>query len=151
MRDVIFSSGPAEGMPREAKKQALVEGEMNRRTRCLLVLCLLPVLFVLPQTLLAAAPAEAGPVERGVAVPMRDGVKLVADIYMPPGRGPWPVIVIRMPYNRAGGGGAAAPFRDHYVVVVQDTRGRYESGGDFRPFFPEVNDGFDTIEWAAQQ
>src|SRR5262245_59514155 len=72
-------------------------------------------------------------VERGVSVPMRDGVKLAADVYLPAGRGPWPVILIRTPYNRAAGEGAAQPFREHYAVVVQDTRGRYGSGGEFTP------------------
>src|SRR5438270_13527866 len=94
---------------------------------------------------------ESARVERGVAVPMRDGVKLVADVYLPAGRGPWPVILFRTPYNRAGGEGAAKPFREHYAVVVQDTRGRFGSGGEFTPFFPEVNDGYDTVEWAAAQ
>ena len=37
-----------------------------------------------------------------------------------------------------------------YVVVLQDTRGRYESGGEFYPFRDESLDGFDTVEWAAK-
>src|SRR5207249_10218892 len=94
---------------------------------------------------------EGARIERGVAVSMRDGVKLKADLYLPAGRGPWPVILVRTPYNRAAGEGAARPFRDHYAVVVEDTRGRYGSGGEFTPFFPEVNDGSDTVEWAASQ
>jgi uncharacterized protein len=111
----------------------------------------LATLLLLP-ALAAAAPAENGRVERGVRVSMRDGVKLVADVYLPPaGSGPWPVILIRTPYNRAAGEGAARPFREQYAVVVQDTRGRYESEGEFTPFFPEVNDGYDTVEWAAAQ
>src|SRR2546425_1194384 len=94
---------------------------------------------------------DAVRVERGVAVPRRDGVKLIADVYLPPGKGPWPVILIRTPYNRAAGEGAAQPFRAHYAVVVQDTRGRYESGGEFTPFFSEGYDGYDSVEWAAVQ
>src|SRR5438445_11212788 len=38
-----------------------------------------------------------------------------------------------------------------YAVVIQDVRGRYASGGEFRPYENEGRDGFDTIEWAAQQ
>src|SRR5438128_340642 len=110
------------------------------------------VLLILPLLAIAANRGSEGlRVERGVAVPMRDGVKLVADVYLPAGRGPWPAILIRTPYNRAAGEGGARPFREHYAVVVQDTRGRYESGGEFTPFFPEVNDGYDTVEWAAAQ
>jgi uncharacterized protein len=113
---------------------------------------LLPLALLLLPSLAAAAPAETDRVERGVGVPMRDGVKLVADVYLPAaGSGPWPVILIRTPYNRAAGEGAARPFREQYAVVVQDTRGRYESEGEFTPFFPEVNDGYDTVEWAAAQ
>jgi hypothetical protein len=45
----------------------------------------------------------------------------------------------------------AFEFASHgYVVVLQDTRGRYDSGGEFYPFRDESNDGYDTIEWAAQ-
>src|SRR5436190_21240926 len=101
---------------------------------------LIPVLLLLPLlTIGADRSSEAPRVERGVGVPMRDGVKLVADVYLPAGRGPWPVILIRTPYNRAAGEGAARPFREHYAVVAQDTRGRYESGGEVSPVFPEVN------------
>src|SRR5256885_5843626 len=91
-------------------------------------------LLLLPLLAIGADHSSGGPrVERAVAVPMRDGVKLVADVYLPAGRGPWPVILIRTPYNRAAGEGAARPFRDHYAVVVQDTRGRYGSGGEVQP------------------
>jgi putative CocE/NonD family hydrolase len=112
---------------------------------------LLPCAIALLPLLLAAAPEQAGRVQQGVAVPMRDGVKLIADVYLPEGHGPWPVILIRTPYNRAGGEGAGRTFREHYAVVVQDTRGRYQSEGEFHPFFQEVNDGYDTVEWAATQ
>src|SRR5690242_12537021 len=104
---------------------------MNDRRHCLTPLLLLTSLLALGAALTEPAPR----VQRGIAVPMRDGVKLIADVYLPPGRGPWPVIVMRTPYNRAGGEGAAQPFRAHYAVVVQDTRGRFESGGEFTPFF----------------
>jgi uncharacterized protein len=113
---------------------------------------LLPFTLLLPFLALGAAPVDITMrIERGVAVPMRDGVKLMADVYLPPGQGPWPVILMRTPYNRAAAEGAARPFRDQYAVVIQDTRGRYESGGDFDPLFAEVNDGYDTVEWAAGQ
>ena len=38
-----------------------------------------------------------------------------------------------------------------YVVVIQDTRGRYASEGEFVPFLSESQDGFDTVEWCAAQ
>ena len=37
-----------------------------------------------------------------------------------------------------------------YIVVVQDCRGRWASGGEFTPFLNEGEDGYDAIEWAAR-
>ena len=35
------------------------------------------------------------------------------------------------------------------MVVVQDVRGRYTSEGEWYPFKHEIDDGYDTVEWAA--
>lgn len=94
-------------------------------------------------------------VERGVPCPMRDGTVLLADIYRPKGEGPFPVLLVRTPYDRFH---SQANLYAHpswyaqqgYVVVSQDVRGRWRSEGDWYPFFNEANDGFDTIAWAAQ-
>lgn len=89
-----------------------------------------------------------------VAVPMRDGVKLYADIYMPAAPGKYPTLVVRTPYGvqRDGVHEEMIPFAQNgYAVVVQDTRGRYESEGQWEPFRNEGRDGYDTIEWAARQ
>jgi hypothetical protein len=91
-------------------------------------------------------------IHSGVAVTMRDGVKLIADIYQPEAEGTFPVLLERTPYNRAGGAGSAAAMAAHgYVVIIQDTRGRFDSQGEFYPFRYESQDGYDTIEWAAGQ
>jgi uncharacterized protein len=93
--------------------------------------------------------------ECSVAVPMRDGVRLYADVWRPDTTEPLPVLVTRTPYDRAafralGTGGALA--REGYVVVSQDCRGRYESeGSDWRPVELDIDDGYDTVEWAAAQ
>ena len=82
---------------------------------------------------------------------MRDGVKLAADVYQPEGGGKFPVLLQRTPYNRAGTAGSAARMAAHgYVVIIQDTRGRFDSAGEFYPFRYESPDGYDTVEWAAQ-
>jgi putative CocE/NonD family hydrolase len=87
----------------------------------------------------------------GVAVPMRDGVTLIADIYQPEADGKFPVLLQRTPYNRAGSAGSAAAMAAHgYVVIIQDTRGRFDSHGEFYPFRYESQDGYDTVEWAAR-
>jgi uncharacterized protein len=94
-------------------------------------------------------------VERDVECAMRDGVVLRADVYRPLGGGVHPVLLIRLPYDKTAADsnfGYSHPTwyaRQGYVVVVQDTRGRYTSDGVFTPFEHEAEDGYDTIEWAA--
>jgi uncharacterized protein len=89
-------------------------------------------------------------VERGVAVKMRDGVVLRADVYRPEADGKFPVLLQRTPYNKAGGleFGLKAAARG-YVVIIQDVRGRYTSEGEWYTFKHEPDDGYDTVEWAA--
>lgn len=94
-------------------------------------------------------------VEKDVAVPMRDGVILRADLLRPRGDGAFPVLVYRTPYGKEPALVEYTTFRhavEHgYAVVVQDVRGRYASDGEFRPYENEGRDGYDTIEWAARQ
>jgi putative CocE/NonD family hydrolase len=94
-------------------------------------------------------------VDTGVRVPMRDGVVLRADVFRPDAGGRHPVLVYRTPYNRDelpnGSPLVQAAVRRGYAVVLQDVRGRYQSGGTFEPYFQEGRDGYDTIEWAARQ
>jgi uncharacterized protein len=88
-------------------------------------------------------------VEAGVRVKMRDGIALVADVYRPQEEGRFPVLLERTPYNRAEPGTGVLLASHGYVVILQDTRGRYASEGDFYPFRDEGRDGYDTVEWAA--
>jgi putative CocE/NonD family hydrolase len=89
-------------------------------------------------------------VQTNVAMKTRDGVALVADVYRPDAEGKFPVLLQRTPYNRAGGAAEAQKLATAgYVVVIQDTRGRFDSGGEFYPFRYESQDGYDTVEWAA--
>ena len=94
-------------------------------------------------------------VENRVAIPMRDGVILFADIYRPAGERTYPVIVSRTPYSteRYPSAYAAAVYfsRRGYVYVYQDVRGRHESEGRWEPFRDDIEDGYDTVEWAAKQ
>ena len=100
----------------------------------------------------APAPApDAYPVsvQTNVRVKMRDGVSLVADIYRPKADGPLPVLLTRTPYDRKDPSTGIYLASSGYVVIMQDTRGRFDSEGEFYPFRNEANDGYDTIEWAA--
>jgi putative CocE/NonD family hydrolase len=93
--------------------------------------------------------------QQNVAVPMRDGVVLRADVWRPSEAGKYPTLVYRTPYGKDS---ALTEYRTFqhavergYAVVIQDVRGRYHSDGEFRPYENEGKDGYDTIEWAAAQ
>src|ERR1700752_3334348 len=89
---------------------------------------------------------EAIRVDGHVAVTMRDGVKLYADIYRPRRDGRFPTLITRTPYGvqRDVLHPPVIGFAQRgYAVVVQDTRGRYESEGAWDPFRSEANDGYD--------
>ncbi len=90
-----------------------------------------------------------------VPAKMRDGTTLRANVYRPAGEGEWPVLLTRLPYGKDYplGGTVIDPAqaaRRGYVVIVQDTRGRMTSEGEWAPFINEAQDGFDTIEWASK-
>ena len=93
--------------------------------------------------------------ELNLPVVMRDGATLYADVYRPDVEGPLPTLLQRTPYDKSQGRtGALEVIRaaSHgYAVVIQDTRGRYASEGEFYPFLDEANDGFDTVQWCADQ
>jgi putative CocE/NonD family hydrolase len=119
-----------------------------------------PLLAVLLLLGAGAAPAVDSPVseliriDSLVPVPMRDGVKLYADVYRPRREGKFPVLVTRTPYGvqRDGMHEHKVQFAQRgYAVVVQDVRGRYQSEGKWEPFRSEAEDGYDTIQWAAVQ
>ncbi len=91
-------------------------------------------------------------VERGVPVPMRDGLALATDLYRPRGEGRFPVILVRTPYKKEMSELQGRFFaRRGYVYAVQDCRGRFSSPGVWEPFVNESRDGYDTIEWLAAQ
>jgi len=96
-------------------------------------------------------------IERNVAVPMRDGTVLYADVYRPAMEGKYPVCLQRTPYLKGRPEGPLAwldPTRavaEGFVLVIQDTRGRGESEGEFYTFANEIADGYDTVEWCAVQ
>ena len=124
------------------------------RRRCLV--------FILCMILLFHLKAKAFD-KQTYMVPMRDGIRLATDVYLPSSEeGPWPAILIRTPYGRL-------PSDDdivetmimlftgeiQYAVVIQDTRGRFDSEGVdslvFSDGWGRKQDGYDTVEWTAQQ
>ncbi|HEX2439297.1 MAG TPA: CocE/NonD family hydrolase [Methylomirabilota bacterium] len=93
-------------------------------------------------------------IHKDVPMKTRDGVTLRADVYRPDGPGRHPVLLSRLPYDKNGRRrpGDIDVFVEHgYVVIMQDTRGRFASDGEsYVPLAPEANDGHDAVEWAAQ-
>jgi putative CocE/NonD family hydrolase len=92
--------------------------------------------------------------EVGLTMTAEDGVTLVADAWHPARGGPWPVLLQRLPYGRAVASTPVLPHpawfaRRGLAVVVQDSRGRGDSGGRFSPFVDEGRDGAAAIDWAA--
>lgn len=99
-------------------------------------------------------------VTRNIAIPTPDGVSLMADHYAPRSDGDFPTIFIRTPYGRNHLNSNFGWYLEFigqrfaergYHVLIQDVRGRFESGGDFSPYFPERADAEATIAWLESQ
>ena len=85
-------------------------------------------------------------------VAMRDGVRLATDVYLPDCEGKVPAVLIRTPYGKNVGPSMYFKYvRRGYAVVVQDTRGREDSEGEWLPNYYETEDGDDTLNWIADQ
>ena len=93
-------------------------------------------------------------VHRGLRVPMRDGVDLIADHYVPATDDAKGTLLVRGPYGRgwpfSGLFGAVYASRG-YHVLVQSVRGTFGSGGEFTPMVNEAADGADTVAWLREQ
>ncbi|WP_028708913.1 CocE/NonD family hydrolase [Propionicicella superfundia] len=101
-------------------------------------------------------PAPVPPDAREVQVPMRDGVRLATDLYLPDDGAPRTALLVRLPYDKDGEACfmpdlARVALRRGYAAVIQDVRGKYRSEGDTLFAAGEVTDGYDTIEWVAGQ
>ena len=99
-------------------------------------------------------------IQRGLRVKMFDGVELITDHYAPESQRLLPTILIRTPYGRNEAvfpSGLMASFPAQrfaergYNVIVQDVRGRFDSGGEFEPFVNEKEDGRATLKWIEEQ
>ncbi len=133
----------------------------TNRSRLLFVICQLLVAAGWP-LVTAAQPPQPGdysPAKYEVATeldreaPMRDGANLRIDIFRPAAEGRFPAVLLQTPYNKSGQATRATNFAARgYVVVNADSRGRYESGGEWDPFSPKhKTDGYDLVQWIAEQ
>ena len=86
-------------------------------------------------------------------VTTRDGERLATDVYLPLGiQEKCPAVLVRTPYGKSKGTEVYWRFVQRgYAVVIQDTRGREDSTGEWLPQHFEVEDGDDTLNWIAAQ
>ena len=92
-------------------------------------------------------------VEKNLRVPMRDGVWLATDLYRNADGSAAPVLVMRLPYDkeRFVSPETMTLVQAGFHVVIQDSRGRFASQGEFHASVQEINDGVDCCTWVAQQ
>lgn len=111
------------------------------------------LVFALSPAALAGQSAAGVDLKFGVKIPLRDGVRLNATLYLPPGPPePRSVVLAMTPYIADRYHTYVLPaVKRGYVVAVVDVRGRGSSEGTFTPFAQEAKDGYDTIEWLAAQ
>jgi len=91
-----------------------------------------------------------------VMVPMRDGVRLKTDVYLPPHILPeraWAVVLARGPYGNPTPESCQGRVytKAGFAAVYQDTRGQHGSEGKFSVFLSDGEDGYDTMDWIARQ
>lgn len=95
-------------------------------------------------------------IEKNIPCRLRDGVTLRADVYRPRAEGKYPVLMLRLPYDKE-----TPRYYDEYLdvprmvasgyaVILQDVRGRFASDGEYYPFVHERKDGYDAVQWAAE-
>jgi hypothetical protein len=117
------------------------------------------VLFILVSVLISlrTAPAAENIFEVDVLtdakIPMRDGIRLSANIFQPKAEGKYPVILVRSPYGKGNEKNSDGLFyASHgYVFISQDCRGKGASEGHWEPFANEAEDGRDTHNWILNQ
>jgi hypothetical protein len=112
---------------------------------------------ILAAMLDAPRPEHAVRIDRGVAMTTSDGVKLLADVYHPLRTTLTPTILVRIPLSKTFGNSLFATLVGRfwaergYTVVIQGTRGRYQSGGRHTPLVDERRDGLETLDWLKRQ
>jgi len=113
---------------------------------------LLLALATLGWSTAAAVGATGIKMKFDMRIPMRDGVELSADVWLPAQPGKYPAILMRNPYLKTRWPDLGEFYaKKGYVLVMQDTRGRGDSGGEFDFMAPESKDGYDSVEWVAAQ
>ena len=126
---------------------------MSKSVFHIIPLSIVVCFFISSPTILATENAFEVEVRTDVKIPMRDGIELSANIFLPKVEDKFPVILVRSPYGKGDekqGEGLFYAARG-YVFVIQDCRGRGASQGQWEPFANETADGQDTQKWILNQ
>lgn len=108
--------------------------------------------FLFSNIQLASLQAQEKFNKQSIKMPMADGINLAADLYLPIQKKDFPVIFIRIPYNKKQYDFVGDFFASNqYAVVIQDTRGKWESEGEYTPFVNELDDGLTSLDWLSEQ
>ncbi len=105
-------------------------------------------------TLAGCNEPEYHTVATGLMIPMSQGGALAADVYPPPrGDGPWPAILLQIPYGKSLWDATRLPLDSdlNYAYVLVDRRGRGDSSEALDPDAEPGIDGYDCVEWIAAQ
>ena len=144
----------------EAMNRAGRVGRVSRARQGAAVLAtLLLVAITAPANFVAAASADSVDTTAkvdwrwNVRIPLRDGIHLSAIAYLPTGQPtPRPCIFTLTPYISDSYHDRGMYFASHgYAFLSVDVRGRGNSEGEFHPLIQEAKDGYDIVEWLAQQ
>ncbi len=97
-----------------------------------------------------SAPSHPVTTDFSVMVPMRDGVRLAANIVRPTKPGRYPVVINYIPYGKDPSSYFAVRG---YVAIFAEERGTGQSEGVMKDYFDaqSFQDGYDLVEWAASQ
>jgi len=88
--------------------------------------------------------------ETKIPVPMRDGVKLAAEVFRPDAPGKFPVLMLHRYFREGADRGEFFAPRG-YAVALIDCRGRYDSEGTWVPYVNDPQDGYDAQQWLGRQ
>ena len=132
---------------------------MRIRTCISYLLLMVICLSLQPSSLTTALGQTPAPYEvtakYNVKVRMRDGVGLATQIFRPTSPDRFPVIVVRDPYSNGTTDTRVKEANfwasNGFVYIIQSVRGRYDSEGHYYPYIYEINDGYDTQQWAGTQ
>jgi predicted acyl esterase len=109
--------------------------------------------FRIVETMTSETPSEQA---TEFMVPMRDGVELATDVYLPEGASAHAAILVRTPYDKSSRYTALKYEAEYFcsrgfAFVAQDVRGKFRSRGETLPYAYDVADGYDSVEWISKQ